>query len=87
MKRICIFAAVVLATAGAAVAQTKPGGNVPTSQGPCARGYEASVKDGRMQLGASTMKSVDTNSDGRISKVEFDAACTKKLFDQQEKRN
>ena len=87
MKRIGLCVALTLATAGAvfAQAQTKPpGGNVPVAQGPCARGYDASVKDGRMQLSADTLKAVDTNNDGRISRSEFDAACAKRLFEQTE---
>ena len=37
-----------------------------------------------MQLSAATLKAVDTNNDGRISRSEFDAACGKRLFDQSE---
>jgi hypothetical protein len=51
------------------------------AQGPCAQGYDNAVKDGRMTLSAKTMKAVDTNNDGRISRSEFDAACGKRLFD------
>ena len=82
MKNIHTLAAVALvAVVGtAAIAQTKPGGNLPTGQGPCARGYEASAPGGRMQLSGDKMKTVDLNSDGNISKTEFDAACTKGLF-------
>ena len=84
MKRIHAMAAAALigVTATAAIAQTKPGGNVPASQGPCARGYDASAPNGRMQLSADKMKSVDLNNDGNISKSEFDAACTKGLFEE-----
>ena len=83
MKNIHTLAAVALvAVVGtAAIAQTKPGGNVPTGQGPCAQGYEASAPGGRMQLSADKMKTVDLNNDGNISKTEFDAACTKGLFE------
>jgi hypothetical protein len=85
MKLIAVCAAALLAASSAAFAQTQtspPGGNVPVAQGPCAQGYETAVKDGRMPLSAQTMKSVDTNSDGRISRTEFDAACGKRLFEQ-----
>ncbi len=87
MKHIGLCAALMLAASSAVFAQTQtkpPGGNVPVAQGPCARGYDASVKDGRMQLNAATQKAVDTNNDGRISRSEFDAACTRRLFDQTE---
>jgi hypothetical protein len=83
MKNIRTLAAVALvAVVGtAAMAQSKPGGNVPTGQGPCAKGYEASAPQGRMKLSSDKMKTVDLNNDGNISKTEFDAACTKGLFD------
>jgi hypothetical protein len=83
MKDIRILAAVALvAVLGtAAIAQTKPGGNVPTGQGPCARGYEASAPNGRLQLSAEKMESLDVNNDGNISKSEFDSACAKGLFE------
>jgi hypothetical protein len=58
----------------------------PIAQGPCAQGYENAVKDGRMQLSAAIMKSVDTDGDGRISRAEFDAACGKRLFEQSENK-
>jgi hypothetical protein len=74
-------AALIAVVATAAIAQTKPGGNVPTGQGPCAKGYEASAPNGRMQLRDDIMKRVDLNNDGNISKSEFDAACAKGLFD------
>jgi hypothetical protein len=89
MKHIAICAAAVLAASTAAFAQTQtnpPGGNVPVAQGPCAQGYDAAVKDGRMPLSATTMKSVDTNNDGRISRSEFDAACGKRLFEHSENK-
>jgi EF hand len=87
MKHIGLCAALILAASGAAFAQTQtqpPGGNVPVAQGPCARGFDTAVKDGKMQLSAATLKAVDTNNDGRISRSEFDAACAKRLFDQAE---
>ena len=91
MKFAYLSAAALLITAGAAMAQTTqkaPGGNLPTGQGPCARGYESAVQDGRMAgISADTMRSADTNNDGRLSKSEFDAACAKKLFDQQQQKN
>ena len=80
---IAMTAAALIAVVGtAAIAQTtKPGGNVPTGQGPCAKGYEASAPNGRMQLSSDVMRRIDTNNDGNISKAEFDAACAKGLFD------
>ena len=91
MKLAYLSAAALLITASAAMAQSTqkaPGGNLPAGQGPCARGYEASVQDGRMaSISSETMRSADTNSDGRLSKTEFDAACAKKLFDQQQEKN
>jgi hypothetical protein len=91
MKATSIFAALVLVAAGGAVAQTppdkQPGGNVPTAQSPCTAGFEKTVKDGRMAgLSADTMKTVDTNNDGMISKAEFDAACANKLFKEQDSK-
>jgi hypothetical protein len=89
MKHIAICAAAVIAASAAAFAQSQtnpPGGNVPVAQGPCAKGYDAAVKDGRMPLSAATMKSVDTNNDGRISRSEFDAACGKRLFEHSENK-
>jgi hypothetical protein len=73
--------ALVAVLGTAAIAQTKPGGNVPTGQGPCARGYEASAPNGRLQLSAEKMESLDVNNDGNISKSEFDSACAKGLFE------
>jgi hypothetical protein len=91
MKLIHLSAVALLITTGAAMAQTAqkaPGGNVAAGQSPCARGYEASVQDGRMTgLSAETMRSADTNNDGRLSKSEFDAACAKKLFDEGSTKN
>jgi hypothetical protein len=83
MKRIHAMAAgALIAVVGtAAIAQTKPGGNLPTGQGPCARGYEASAPSGRMRLRADIMGLVDLNNNGNISKSEFDAACAKGLFE------
>jgi hypothetical protein len=86
MKLISVIAAIALLGAGSAMAQTKqPGGNV--AQGPCAKGYQAAVKDGHMNISASTMKAIDADKDGRVSKVEFDNACTNKLFKQNEGSN
>jgi hypothetical protein len=83
MKNIHTLAVVALiGTIGTtAIAQTKPGGNVPPAQGPCARGYEASAPNGRMRLSADQMKTIDLNNDGNVSKTEFDAACAKGLFE------
>ena len=91
MKLIHLSACALLISAGAAMAQTTqnaPGGNLPTGQGPCVRGYEAAVQDGRMVgLSSETMRSADANSDGRLSKSESDAACAKKLFDDSSSKN
>jgi hypothetical protein len=89
MKRIYVLgAAALMASVGIAVAQqseTKPGGNVQTTQGPCGQGYERAAPDGRMKLSSTQMKGVDTNNDGRISKTEFDNACAKGLFEETKK--
>jgi hypothetical protein len=88
MKLISVMAAIALIGTGTALAQTKqPGGNVAQAQGPCSQGYEAAVKDGRMNISDSTMQAIDTDKDGRLSKVEFDNACAKKLLEQSETRN
>ena len=92
MKTISILTAALLLAGGAAVAQTNkdkaPGGNVPLAQGPCSKGFNNSVKDGRMaNLSADTMKSVDKNGDGRINKSEFDAACANRLFKEQDNKS
>ena len=76
-----VFAAAALVLTSAAFAQTQ---NVPTGQGVCAAGYEKSSKDGIIAgISAENLKVVDTNGDGKISKGEFDNACTKKLFKDQ----
>lgn len=89
MKITYAIAALALVTATPALAQQStdkaPGGNIATAQGPCARGYEASVQDGRMLLSPEKMRAIDTNNDGRISKAEFDSACARKLFEQDVK--
>jgi hypothetical protein len=89
MKHIYVLgAAALMASVGVAVAQqseTKPGGNVPVTQGPCAQGYERAAPGGRMKLSATQMKNVDTNNDGNISKTEFDNACAKGLFEETKK--
>lgn len=89
MKLAYISAAALLITAGTAMAQVTqkaPGGNLAAGQGPCARGYDTAVQDGRMAgITSETMRSADSDSNGRLSKTEFDAACAKKLFDQQQK--
>ncbi|KAB2919324.1 MAG: hypothetical protein F9K29_05720 [Hyphomicrobiaceae bacterium] len=83
-KLIGICGAALLTTAGVAFAQAHktPGGNIPTAQGPCSLGYEASVLYGRMNLSAEQMDAIDTNDDGRISRSEFNSACANKLFEQ-----
>ena len=76
-----VFAAAALVLTSAAFAQTQ---NVPTGQGVCAAGYEKSSKDGIITgISAEDLKVVDTNSDGKVSKSEFDNACSKKLFKEQ----
>jgi hypothetical protein len=91
MKAISLLASVMLLAGGTALAQTstdkQPGGNVPLAQGPCSAGFENSVKGGRMaNLSPDTMKSVDKNGDGSISKTEFDAACANRLFKEQDNK-
>jgi hypothetical protein len=78
MKALHAMAAAALIVVGtAAIAQTtKPGGNLPTGQGPCSKGY-----DGRMQFKDDVMRQADLNNDGRISRSEFNAACAKGLFE------
>ena len=87
MKLVHVIAAVPLIAAGlSAIAQPsiRPGGTVPTGQGPCAAGYDKAVKDGRMEkLTADEMKAVDKDGDGRISKPEFDNACANQVFKDQ----
>jgi hypothetical protein len=84
MKRIhAMAAATLIAVVGtAAIVQAKPGGNVPTGQGPCARGYDASAPDGRMRLRADLMNQADLDDDGNINRAEFNAACTQGLFEE-----
>jgi hypothetical protein len=65
----------------AAIAQTKPGGNVPTGQGPCAQGYGVVAPNGRLQFKGDLMRQADLNNDGNISRGEFNAACAKGLFE------
>jgi hypothetical protein len=88
MKALYVLAAVTLATAGIAVAQTKdqPGGNVASVQGPCAMGYAKAAPGGRMQLSTEQMKAIDTDNNKLISKQEFDNACAKQLFEQSKKQ-
>lgn len=89
MKVTHLLAAVACVAVGAsAIAQTTtPGGNLPQGQGACATGYDKTVKDGRMEkLTPDETKAVDMNSDGRISKEEFDNACAKKLFKEQDSK-
>ena len=88
MKALYVLAAVTLATAGVAVAQTakQPGGNVASVQGPCAQGYAKAAPGGRMQLSTEQMKQIDTDKNGTISKQEFDSACANQLFEQSKKQ-
>src|SRR5262245_55577191 len=83
MKRLHAMAvAALIAIIGtAAIAQMKPGGNVHTGQGPCAQGYEAAAPNGRMQRRDDVMNQADLNTDGNISRSEFNAACAKGIFD------
>jgi hypothetical protein len=83
MKRLhaMTMAALIAIIGTAAIAQTKPGGNVPTGQGPCAQGYDTAAPNGRMRLRDDTMRQADLNNDGNISRSEFNAACAKGLFD------
>jgi hypothetical protein len=83
MKRLHAMAAAALiaVSAPAAIAQSKPGGNVPTGQGPCAQGYGAVAPDGRMRLRDDVMRQADLNNDGNISRSEFNNACAKGLFE------
>lgn len=56
-------------------------GNVPPSQDLCSMGFEKADKAGMMgKISKETMMKVDTNKDGKVSKAEFDSACSKKLF-------
>jgi hypothetical protein len=84
MKRIhAMAAATLIAVVGtSAIAQTKPGGNVPTGQGPCARGYDASAPYGRMRLRADLMNQADLDDDGNINRTEFNVACAQGLFEE-----
>jgi hypothetical protein len=84
MKRIhAMAAATLIAVVGtAAIAQTKPGGNLPPSQGPCALGYDAAAPYGRMRLRDDAMNLFDVNRDGNISRTEFNAACAQGLFEE-----
>jgi len=84
MKRIhAMAAATLIAVVGtAAMAQTGPGGNLPTGQGPCARGYDASAPNSRMRLSGDEMNRFDLNNDGTISRSEFNAACAQGLFEE-----
>ncbi len=89
MRTLSILAAVAMMAAGTSVfaqQDKQPGGNVPLAQGPCAAGYKAAVKEGRMNLSQEQMKRVDTNSDGRISEAEFNAACSNRLFTEQDNK-
>lgn len=86
--RYALGAAALLASVGLAFAQTtttKPGGNVAVAQGPCAQGYDKAAPAGKMQLSAEQRKNIDTNSDGSVSKSEFDNACAKGLFEESKK--
>jgi hypothetical protein len=89
MRRMfALGAAALMASVGIAVAQqseTKPGGNVAVTQGPCAQGYDRAAPRGRMKLSSAQMKNIDTNNDGNISKTEFDNACARGLFEETKK--
>jgi hypothetical protein len=89
MNRIHVLgAAALLASVGVALAQqseTKPGGNIAVTQGPCAQGYDRAAPGGRIQLTDQQRKNIDTNNDGNVSKSEFDNACAKGLFEDTKK--
>ena len=78
----------LIAGAGFAVAQQQQPPNVSQNRSICAQGYESAVRDGVIgdrAYSKDTLKSVDTNNDGRISKSEFDNACARNLFKRTEK--
>ena len=76
------IAATGLVFATIAFAQTTPA----PGQDICAMGYEKADKDGMMgKISTETIKTADTNNDGKISKAEFDSACEKKIFKPEQK--
>jgi hypothetical protein len=52
----------------------------------CTGGYDKASKDGMLaKLSKDSVTKADSNKDGKISKAEFDAACQKKIFMQEQK--
>jgi EF hand len=91
MRVVPIFASMLMLAAGSALAQApaekQPEGNIPLAQGPCSVGYENSVESGRIAgLSGETMREVDKNGDGTISRAEFNDACANKLFKEEDTR-
>lgn len=84
MIRIGALVATGLIFATAAFGQ----GNVPLAQDICSMGYAKASSAGRIKsMTKENMKMADTNKDGKLNKAEFDAACAKKLFKEQDKAN
>ena len=90
MRMTPILVSTLMLISGSALAQTnkEPGGSVPLAQGPCSAGYENAVKGGRMAgLSNETVRQVDTNGDGTISRDEFNMACTNKVLKGQDNKS
>ena len=85
MIRTSALVATGLIFASAAFAQ----GNVPQGQSVCGQGYENAKDDGRLRApnNSEAFKTADKNSDGKLDKAEFDAACANRLFKEQDKSN
>jgi hypothetical protein len=84
MIRISALAATALICATAAFAQT----NVPENQSLCVLGFEKAKDDGRLRnTGSDAFKAADKNNDGMLTKTEFDAACSNRLFKEHDKAN
>ena len=61
-------------------------GNVPQAQSICAMGHAKASKGDMMdKISPAAMKRADKDSDGKLSKSEFDAACANRLFKEMEK--
>ena len=82
-----IAAAAVLALAVPALAQTTPGsGAVKMSQAECTAAWNkldaaksGNVSQAQAQGTVTDFKAADANSDGKLTQVEFTAACNKGL--------
>lgn len=89
MHRLMIAASGLVLAAGLTTAQAQAPSNVPQAQSICQQGYGKAVVDGKLQDRAysspETLSAVDTDKDGRISKTEFDNACSKNLFKRSER--